>query len=138
MTTARLIAATSRRRPPAVADPTRDPRATHGRRAARVPVATYRRRRAVAALLVAGALSAAGLGSLGALGVLTGPGGVPASAAGAGTAPPVIHVRAEAGDSLWSIAERFHGDAGLQRYVDALVDLNGGTAIAAGQLVRLP
>ena len=35
-------------------------------------------------------------------------------------------VRAEPGDSLWSIAERFHGDVDLSRYVDALVDLNGG------------
>ena len=48
------------------------------------------------------------------------------------------HVRAEPGDSLWSIAERFHGDVDLRRYVDALIRLNGGTAIAAGQLVRLP
>ena len=70
--------------------------------------------------------------------VLSGPGGVPASATGAATAPPVVHVRAEPGDSLWSIAERFHGDVSLPRYVDALIELNGGTAIAAGQLVRLP
>jgi hypothetical protein len=50
----------------------------------------------------------------------------------------VRHVRAEAGDSLWSIAERFHGQVDLSRYVDALVDLNGGAAIVVGQLVRLP
>ena len=47
-------------------------------------------------------------------------------------------MRAEPGDSLWSIAERFHGDVSLPRYVDALIQLNGGTAIVAGQLVRLP
>jgi hypothetical protein len=47
-------------------------------------------------------------------------------------------VRAEPGDSLWSIAERFHGDVELTRFVDALIDLNGGPAITAGQLVRLP
>ena len=70
--------------------------------------------------------------------VLTGPGGVPASAAGAGTARSAQQVRAEPGDSLWSIAERFHGEVALTRYVDALVDLNGGTAISAGQVVRLP
>ena len=52
--------------------------------------------------------------------------------------PPVAHVRAEPGDSLWSIAERYHGEVDLSRYVDALIDLNGGTAIVAGQLVRLP
>jgi hypothetical protein len=71
-------------------------------------------------------------------GVLSGPGGVPASATGAATAPAARHVRAEPGDSLWSIAERFHGDVGLTHYVDALIRLNGGTSIAAGQLVRLP
>ena len=76
--------------------------------------------------------------ALAAQGALTGPGGDPASAAGAGTAPAVRHVRAEAGDSLWSIGERFHGEVDLSRYVDALIDVNGGTAIVVGQLVRLP
>lgn len=113
-------------------------RTTRPLRTARVSAATYRRRRATAAVLAVGALSVIGLGGLGAIGVLTGPGGVPASAAGAGTAPPDRVVRAEPGDSLWSLAERFHGDVGLQRYLDALIGLNGGTAIAAGQLVRLP
>ena len=70
--------------------------------------------------------------------VLSGPGGVPASATGTATAPAARHVRAEPGDSLWSIAERFRGDVGVQRYVEALIDLNGGTAITAGQLVHLP
>ncbi len=71
-------------------------------------------------------------------GVLSGPGGVPASATGTATAPAHAHVRAEPGDSLWSIAERYHGDVGLRRYVEALIQLNGGTAITAGELVRLP
>jgi len=110
-------------------------RTTRPLRSTRVSAATYRRRRATAAVLAAGALCAIGLG---AQGVLTGPGGVPASAAGAGTAPPVVSVRADPADSLWSIAERFHGDVALARYVDALIDLNGGTAVDAGQLVRLP
>ena len=44
-----------------------------------------------------------------------------------GTARPRTVVRAAAGDSLWSIAERHHGDVSLTRYVDALIDLNGGT-----------
>ena len=101
----------------------------------RAGAGTYRRRRAAAAIMVTSVSSVLGLGVHG---VLTGPGGVPASAAGAATAPGVASVRAEPGDSLWSIAERFHGDVGLARYVDALIDLNGGTQIAAGQLVRLP
>ena len=76
--------------------------------------------------------------ALGAHGVLTGPGGVPASAAGAGTAQPGGVVRAEPGDSLWTLAERHHGEVDLTNYVEALIDLNGGTAITAGQRVRLP
>jgi len=118
--TATLLSTTSARRP------------AHPRRA---PATVYRRRRTVAALVVSALLSTVGLA---AQGVLTGPGGDPASAAGAGTAPSLRHVRAEAGDSLWSIAERFHGDVDLSRYVDALIDRNGGPDIVVGQLVRLP
>ena len=70
--------------------------------------------------------------------VLTGPGGVPASAAGAGQAPLERTVRARPGDSLWSIAEVFHGDAPIAHYVEALISRNGGTRIEAGQVVRLP
>ncbi len=110
-------------------------RAAPARRRSRTSAATYRRRRTLAALVLAGTVSTLGLGLHD---VLSGPGGVPASAAGAGTAPGSTHVRAEAGDSLWSIASRHHGDVPMQRYVDALADLNGGTAIVVGQLVRLP
>ena len=97
--------------------------------------ARYRRRRAVVGLALAGA---AGLATLVADGVLTGPGGDPASAAGAG---PVVHgmtVRVHRGDSLWSIAEEHHGDIPLTRYLEALIDRNGGTSIQVGQLVHLP
>ena len=97
--------------------------------------ATFRRRRAVAAAIVAVLV---GVGVQLGTSVLSGPGGVPASATGAATAPRVVHVRAEPGDSLWSIAERYHGDVSVSRYVDTLIQLNGGTAIVAGQLVRLP
>ena len=58
--------------------------------------------------------------------------------AGAGTAPLERTVRARPGDSLWSIAEVFHGDVSITRYVDALIARNGGTRIDAGQVVRLP
>jgi hypothetical protein len=97
--------------------------------------ATYRRRRAAVGLLLAGIVGSA---ALVAGNVLTGPGGVPASAAGAGTAPLERTVRARPGDSLWSIAEVFHGDVAISRYVDALIARNGGTRIEAGQVVRLP
>ena len=99
--------------------------------------ARYRRRRAVVGLLLAGVVGGA---ALVADSVLTGPGGVPASAAGTGTAPARsgMVVRAAAGDSLWSIATAHHGRASITRYVEALIDLNGGTVIRVGQLVRLP
>lgn len=97
---------------------------------------TLRRRRL--GVSVAVALATAVLG-LGVHGVLTGPGDVPASAAGTGTASTERAVRAEPGDSLWSIARRHRGEASMRHYVEALVDRNGGTtAIQAGQLVRLP
>jgi hypothetical protein len=95
-----------------------------------------RHRRWWVGAVVAGSLSVAGLGLHG---VLSGPGDVPASAAGAGPALAGRSVKAHPGDSLWSIAERYRGSVPIQRYVDALVDLNGGsTRIDAGQLVRLP
>lgn len=98
-------------------------------------VQVYRRRRAVAATLLAGAIgSAAVIGG----NVLTGSGGVPASAAGAGTAIAARTVRVRAGDSLWSIASRFRGEIPIGRYVEALISANGGTRIEAGQVVRLP
>ena len=93
------------------------------------------RRRAVAATLVAAVLSLLGLG---AHGVLTDSGGGPASAAGVGQVVAAVHVVAQPGDSLWSIAERHHGDVGFRAYLDALIDLNGGTAIQVGQAIRLP
>ena len=43
-----------------------------------------------------------------------------------------------AGDSLWSIAETYHGKVALTQYVEALISLNGGTHIEGGQVVRLP
>jgi Tfp pilus assembly protein FimV len=101
------------------------------------PAATVaRRRRWMAGAVAVGAFSVLGLG---AHGVLSGPGDVPASAAGAGPDPASRTVKVHAGDTLWSIAERHRGGVAIQRYVDALVDLNGGsTEIDAGQLVHLP
>ncbi len=48
-----------------------------------------------------------------------------------------IHV-AQPGDTLWSIADRYRGEVGQGRFVDALIDLNSGTVIQVGQAVRLP
>lgn len=76
------------------------------------------------------------------LGLLAAPGGEPASASGSAPAhlasdAPSIHV-AHAGDSLWAIAVEHHGSVDLDRYLETLIRLNGGTVIHAGQAVRLP
>ena len=106
-----------------VAAPADPPRRV--RRPRRAPTeATYRCRRAAVGLLLAGMVGSAALvaGT-----VLTGPGGVPASAAGAGKAPLERTVRARPGDSLWSIAQVYHHDVPMTRYVEALISRNGGT-----------
>ena len=96
---------------------------------------TFRRRRAVIGVLLAGVVGSTGLV---AGNVLTGPGGVPASAAGAGTEVVERSVRVHAGDSLWSIAEQHRGDVPITDYVEALISRNGGTHIEVGQVIRLP
>ena len=103
------------------------------RRAGRPSEATYRRRRAVVGTLLA-VLVAVGL--VAAHDVLAGSGGVPASAAE--SLPAHVVVVARPGDTLWSIADEHRGDISISRYVDTLVDLNGGASIEAGQQVVLP
>lgn len=97
--------------------------------------AVYRRRRRVVGAAVAIAVTVL---TLGAQATLTGSGSGPASAAGAGAVVAERTVRARSGDSLWTIAEEYRGEIGINRYVDELVELNGGTTIRVGQLVRLP
>ncbi len=110
-----------------------------GRRrpAAPATASTYRRRRAV----VGGVLAAVvAVGTLAAHDVLAGSGGVPASAAEG--LPALVDgpsaLTAQPGDTLWAIAERHRGEVSLTRYVDKLVDLNGGPSLQAGQQVLLP
>jgi nucleoid-associated protein YgaU len=109
--------------------PGRLPRST--RRSAQV----YRRRRVAFA---GSALGVVALASMVATGLLAGPGGVPASASGTWPAAEVSVVVARSGDTLWSIAHEHRGAVSHARYVDALVRLNGGAAIQAGQAVVLP
>ena len=102
--------------------------------------ANYAARRAVAALL--GVLLAVSVAVAGAelLGALVDVGSRPAAASvgAAGDTPGVrIHV-AQPGDTLWSIADRYRGGVGHGRFVDALIDVNGGASIQIGQAVRLP
>jgi hypothetical protein len=110
-------------------------------RGAHVP--NYQLRRTVAAVVVTLIVLLAAIASVTAVGALTGLGGRPAAAsetlpASASSAvSSSIHV-AESGDSLWLIADFYRGDIGRDRYIDALISLNGGTAIQAGQAVHLP
>jgi hypothetical protein len=79
--------------------------------------------------------------------MLVGLGGSPASAAEAtaiaaadastAVVAPAIHVAAP-GDSLWSVADQHRGSVDRDRYVDALIELNGSTSIVVGQAVHLP
>lgn len=101
----------------------------------RVSEATYRRRRTVVGIVLAVLVA---VGAVSAHDVLAGSGGVPASAAESQPARTRPTVTARPGDTLWAIAERHHGGVPISRYVDALVDLNGGAAIQAGQAVLLP
>lgn len=100
----------------------------------------YRRRRLLAGTLAVASLSLAGWATCS---VLAGPGGEPASASGASPAPAMTAI-ARPGDTLWSIAERaYQRDASpvampFAHYVDLLVQRNGGTELAPGDVVLLP
>jgi hypothetical protein len=73
-------------------------------------------------------------------------GGAPASASAIRPATVSVQGRpananvyiVQAGDTLWSIGERFHGQAALGEYVDALVSANGGTVLQVAQAITLP
>ena len=97
--------------------------------------ATYRRRRAVVGTVLACIVAC---GVVITHDVLAGSGGVPASAAPSRPAQVRSTVTAQPGDTLWSIARARHGDVPIGRFVDKLVDLNGGASIHAGQQVTLP
>jgi LysM repeat protein len=102
---------------------------------ARPSAATYRRRRVVVGTTLAVLVA---VGAVTTHDVLAGSGGVPASAAVSLPAQARARVVAQPGDTLWSIASAHHGPISITRYVDALVDLNGGPTIQAGQEVLLP
>ncbi len=73
-------------------------------------------------------------------------GGAPASASAirpvsalASAAPVAADVYiVQAGDTLWSIGQRFHGHTALADYVDELVSINGGTHLQVAQALALP
>lgn len=72
----------------------------------------------------------------GALDGLSGQGGAAASASRSDA--PRQQIIAQPGDTLWDIAGEHHGKVSVTRYVDALVELNGGASINVGQVITLP
>ena len=104
-------------------------------------VPNYTLRRVAVALLALAVLAAGAVGVGEVVGALADLGGRPAAASEvaptAGAATPRLHVAAP-GDTMWSIAQQYRGEVGRDRYVDALIDLNGAAAIQVGQAVRLP
>ena len=105
------------------------------RRAPVAAVPAYGRRRVAAVGLLVGLLAISGVA---AHDVLAGSGGVPASATGATPAPIRSVVVAQSGDTLWSIAQRFHGEIAFDRYLETLINLNDGPSIQSGQSITLP
>ena len=100
--------------------------------------ANYAVRRVVAGLIAVVSVALMVVAASVSVGALLDVGGSPAVASDVATAPLArVHV-AQPGDTLWSIANQFRGDVAHGRYVDALIDANGGTAIQVGQAIRLP
>ncbi len=54
------------------------------------------------------------------------------------TAGAALTYIVQPGDTLWSLARRFHGGKNLSGYVDSLVYANGGATVRSGQVLRLP
>ncbi len=100
----------------------------------------YAIRRTVAALLAVVVIAIAVIAASAMVGAIGDVGGRPAAAStAAAVGLPIVRVHvAQPGDTLWSIADRYRGDVGQNRFVDALIDVNGGTVIQVGQAVRLP
>jgi len=67
--------------------------------------------------------------------VLANRGGAPASTP---TVRPAATYLAQPGDTMWSIAAAHHDGEVPAAYLDALIELNGGTALEVGQVVVLP
>ena len=107
------------------------------------PAPNYLVRRMLVAAVALAVLAAGAVAVVQMAGALVDLGGRPAAASEVTTAAvgdaPVrsVHV-AEPGDSLWSIADLYRGPVGRDRYVDALISLNGGTDVLVGQAIRLP
>lgn len=100
----------------------------------------YAVRRAVVTAIVVLSIAAAAVAVSAMAGAVVDVGGRPAAASDIDTGTSHgqrIHV-AQPGDTLWSIAATHRGEIGRERFIDALIDLNGGTRLQVGQAVRLP
>ncbi len=101
----------------------------------------YAIRRTAAALLAVVVVAITVIAASAMVGAIGDVGGRPAAASDITSAvgAPIVRVHvAQAGDTLWSIADLYRGEVGQNRFVDALIDVNGGTVIQVGQAVRLP
>ena len=108
-------------------------------------VPNYAMRRALASVLVVALLALTILAFVSIVGVVVDFGGRPAAASEIepsttdGSPAPIVRIHvAQTGDTLWSIADAHRGDVGRDRFIDALIDLNGGTDIQIGQAIHLP
>ena len=102
--------------------------------AVRVPAATYRRRRAVAALVVATAVAVV---ALGVQGLLVPSGGGPLTASGRpGTTSGVYVV--QPGDTFWENARRGRPHDDPRPLVARMVAAHGGSVLQAGERITLP
>jgi hypothetical protein len=103
-----------------------------GRRVERRSRGTYLRRRVGA--LVFGAALVVSIGSVAQHG-LADRGDDPASVPSIGRSSSYV---VQPGDTMWAIAERLYPSSNVTEVVDAMVSLNGGARIDAGQRLRLP
>ncbi len=62
----------------------------------------------------------------------------PATQLGSVPQSPVIEHRAEAGETLWSLAATLGPSGDLRASLDQLIRLNGASGVAEGQLVLVP
>ena len=90
-----------------------------------------RRRLLVAVVFIAASVAL----SVGAGSVLANRGGAPASTS---AVRPAITYVVQPGDTVWAIAQQFHGSASHVNYVDALVRALGGASLQVGQVITLP
>jgi hypothetical protein len=101
-------------------------------------VACYRRRRLMALIALTVLVAVLTLLANAAVAGIVGGGDTAPAADATAPATPVGAVYVvQPGDTLWSIAAEIAPGTDVRRTVDRLVDLNGATALAVGQRLRL-